>query len=136
MRCTSSVQSIEEVQVTGKRKLLAVAASGVMAVAGVVAASAPSLGGTTTVRATGSDTWNPASKTVATGTKVVWKNPTDDDHNVAAYRGSWSKKSALGEGASTSFKFGRAGTYNYRCTLHSKLSDGKCQGMCGKIVVR
>ena len=121
---------------TGRRKLLAVVASGVMAAAGMVAASAPSLGATTTVKATGSDAWSPVSKTVAAGTKVVWKNPTDDDHNVTAYKGRWSKKSALGEGASTSFTFRRAGTYKYRCTLHSKLSDGKCQGMCGKIVAR
>lgn len=96
----------------------------------------PSMGGTTTVKATGSDSWNPASKTVTKGTKVVWKNPSGDDHNVVAYSGNWSKSSTLNEGGSTSFKFGKSGTYKYRCTLHSRLENGRCEGMCGKIIVR
>lgn len=119
-----------------KRKVVALGTSAVLSVVGLGVASAPSLAGSVRVKATGSDRWNPAAKTVAKGSKVVWKNPTDDDHNVKAYQGPWSKASSLPEGGSTSFKFRKAGTHKYRCTLHSSLKDGKCEGMCGKIVVR
>ena len=119
-----------------KKRVLAIATSAAMAVVGLGTVVAPTLAGSVTVKATGSDTFNPASKTVGKGTKVVWKNPSGDKHNVTSYAGPWRKSSALGEGGSTSFTFKKAGTYKYRCTLHSSLKDGKCEGMCGKIVVR
>ncbi len=117
-------------------KVMTLIACGAMALTGVVGSAAPSMGGTVRVRATDARTWSPATKEVPRGTKVVWRNPSDDNHNVVSYKGAWSKASGLPEGGSTSFTFKKTGTFKYRCTLHSKLSDGKCQGMCGKIVVR
>jgi plastocyanin len=125
----------EEVDVS-KRKLVVLSAFALMVVTGLVMASAPAIGASTTVKATGSDSWSPASKAVAKGTKVVWKNPSGDDHDVTSYKGAWSKRSGLSEGGKTSFTFRKVGTYKYRCTRHSQVSNGKCQGMCGKIQVR
>ncbi|HEX2239635.1 MAG TPA: plastocyanin/azurin family copper-binding protein [Actinomycetota bacterium] len=102
---------------------------------GLIAVAGASQGATHTVRATGNRTWKPASLSVASGSKVVWRNPTDDKHNVVSYKGPWSKKSTLAEGGRTSFTFRKAGTYKYRCTLHSAVSDGKCNGMCGQVRV-
>jgi plastocyanin len=125
----------EEVEVS-KRKLVLLSAFALMVVTGLVMASAPAISATTTVKATNSDAWSPASKTVAKGTKVVWKNPSGDDHDVTSYKGAWNKRSGLSEGGKTSFSFRKAGTYKYRCTRHSQLSNGTCKGMCGKIQVR
>ena len=118
----------------GRTRLVALAATAAIGLLGQVAT--PALGGTVAVKATDNDSWSPSGKTVAKGTKVVWKNPSGDSHNLVSYRGAWSKSSSLPEGGSTSYKFGKAGTYKYRCSIHSKMEGTKCDGMCGKIVVR
>ena len=119
-----------------RKRLIALGATASIAMLGQVATPGPVFGGTAAVKATGNDTWSPASKAVPKGTKVVWKNPSGENHNLASYRGAWSKSASLPEGGSTSFKFGKTGTFKYRCTLHSKMEGNKCDGMCGKIVVR
>ena len=126
MRSTTSKRS-------AYRRRVAVAA---MALGVVAAIPATSHGGTFTVKATGSKTWNPASLSVSKGSRVVWRNPDDADHTVTAYGRGWSKNVRLGQGESTSFRFRRGRTYKYRCTLHSKLEGGTCDGMCGKVRVR
>jgi plastocyanin len=78
--------------------------------------------------------WKPKITTVATGTKVVWK-AVSGTHTVTAYKGSWSKNVTISQGQTTSFTFKNAGTYKFRCTFHSTLSNGVCSGMCGKVVV-
>ena len=95
----------------------------------------PSMGAATTVKAT-DRSYSPGSKSVSKGTKVVWKNADDERHNVTSYKGAWSKNSDLPEGSKTAFTFRKKGTYKYRCTLHSKLDDGQCEGMCGSVSVR
>ena len=115
---------------------MALGATAAIAMLGQVATPAPVFGGTATVKATDNDSWSPGGKTVPKGTKVVWKNSTDDSHNLASYRGAWSKSASLPEGGSTSFKFRKKGIFKYRCTIHSKMEGTKCDGMCGKIVVR
>ena len=112
-----------------------VAASG-LAAASLFVFAAPSQGGTSTVRATGNDSWSPGKISVAKGTKVVWKNPSGDDHDFTSYAGKWTKSASLEEGQSTSFKFRKAGNYKYRCTRHSKMDGTKCSGMCGQVSVR
>lgn len=112
-----------------------------LSAAGLAAASlfvfaAPSQGGTSTVRATDSESWSPGKLSVAKGTKVVWKNPSDDDHDFTSYSSNWAKSARLEEGQSTSFKFKKAGTYKYRCTRHSRMDGTKCDGMCGSVKVR
>ena len=116
-----------------------------LAVVGTALATAVSLAGSTapaagaaaaaTVKATGNKSWSPKTKSVSRGTKVVWKNPSSDSHNLVAYRGGWSKSSSLPEGGKTSYKFNKSGTYRYRCTIHSDLDGSKCDGMCGKVKV-
>jgi plastocyanin len=78
--------------------------------------------------------WKPDSVSVATGTKVVWK-AVSGSHTVTAYKGNWSKNTTIAQGTSTSFTFKSAGVYKFRCTFHSRIVDGKCSGMCGKVAV-
>jgi plastocyanin len=109
-----------------------------LAVTGVVAVPGTSIGGTSRVKAAGSSgsyTWEPKTRKIAAGDKVAWKNPTSADHTVTAYGGGWSKDVRLDPGDTARIKFGSSGTYLYRCKLHSTLSDGQCNGMCGKVKV-
>lgn len=83
--------------------------------------------------------WRPAHLFITEGDTVVWRNPEDRRHNVVAYGGGWQFNRMLqpGESARRVFDEVRAGgdPYQYRCTLHSALVDGRCEGMCGLIHV-
>ena len=123
---------------TGRKARGAILATAAFATAALIGGSAgPAVGAAaaSTVRATNSETWSPKTKSVSRGTKVVWKNPSNDDHNLVSYRGGWSKSASLPEGGKTSFKFNNSGTYKYRCTIHSDLDGSQCSGMCGKVKV-
>lgn len=85
------------------------------------------------VRASGTS-FRPKKVEVSVGERVVWRS-TDGTHTVTSYRGDWSKNTTIDEGERTSFTFSDAGRYRFRCTIHSSLSDGKCSGMCGTVVV-
>ena len=111
-----------------------VAASG-LALASLIVFAGPSYGGKSTVKATDNESWSPAKISVAKGTKVVFKNPSGDDHDFTSYSGKWTKSASLEEGQKTSFTFKKAGTYKYRCTRHSKMGGIKCSGMCGQVSV-
>jgi plastocyanin len=88
------------------------------------------------VKATGNDTWNPVTKTISKGQRVVWKNPTNDLHTVTSYGNNWNKDANLAPEGSTSKRFGQKGTYKYVCTEHGHVANnGACHGMCGKIKV-
>ena len=78
--------------------------------------------------------WKPHKVSVAKGTKVVWK-AVSGTHTVTAYSKNWSKNTTISQGSTTSFTFKKAGTYKFRCTIHSTLVNGVCSGMCGKVVV-
>ena len=109
-----------------------------LAVSGLVLTPGTSIGETSKVKAAGSAgsyTWKPAKRKIAAGDKVVWKNPTSADHTVTAYGGNWENDDRLNPGDKLRIKFGSKGTYLYRCKLHSTLSDGVCNGMCGKVKV-
>lgn len=89
------------------------------------------------VRAT-SERWRPAHLFITEGDKVVWKNPDDRRHNVVAYGGGWQFNEMLqpGEQARRVFEVRAGGDpYAYRCTLHSAIVDGRCEGMCGLVHV-
>lgn len=94
-----------------------------------------SIGATFRIKATDSRTWNPDFKHVVPGSKIVWKNPTSRRHTLTAWGGDWSKNVSLASGARTSKTFRREGQYPFRCTIHSTLSNGECNGMCGLIHV-
>lgn len=79
--------------------------------------------------------WRPRTLSVPTGSRVVWR-AVDGTHNVTSTSNNWSKSSgSLSPGETTAFTFDDTGTYRYRCTFHSTLSNGTCSGMCGKVVV-
>ena len=79
--------------------------------------------------------WKPKMLSVPSGSRVVWKM-VDGTHNVTSISNNWNKSSGnIGSGGSTAFTFNDDGRYRYRCTIHSTLSSGNCNGMCGKVVV-
>jgi plastocyanin len=73
----------------------------------------------------------PKVLTVAPGTTVEWVNE-GTRHTVEGDKGEF-KSDVLGKGAKFSFKFDKAGTYNYHCGFHGA-PGGK--DMAGKIIVK
>jgi plastocyanin len=71
--------------------------------------------------------FTPGSLSVSVGTTVKWTNNDGVTHTVTANDGSSFDSGPIAAGASFSFKFMTAGTFNYHCTIHS--------GMTGTIVV-
>lgn len=110
---------------------------GVVAAVAVVGLAAPSLGDTTRIKAVkrdGKHVWNKDFVTIDKGDKVVWKNPSDVNHTVTFYEGA-TKDTTIAPGKRTSKKFTTRGPKYYRCKIHSTLSDGECNGMCGHVHV-
>ena len=66
--------------------------------------------------------WTPRSRTVARGTKIVWKVPAGDvAHTVTAYRSNskkWVKNVTIGPGQKTSKVFKKRGLYRFKCRFH------------------
>jgi plastocyanin len=62
-------------------------------------------------------TFGPDQLTVPVGTTVTWTNNDADAHTVVAKDNSFASP-ALGKGQSFSFKFEKAGSYNYLCSIH------------------
>lgn len=114
--------------------LVALAATAALA-QGHSATPANGRAGSKSVSATDS-AWNPVKTGVTRGTRVIWKNPTSGTHDVVAYGSKWSFDKTISPGQSVSYTFSNAGTYLFRCTLHSYVSGGVCHGMCGRIVVK
>ncbi len=109
----------------------------VSAFSAVVSAS-PDRGAVTTIRGVGSlyasPHWSPKRVRIEEGSRVKWL-AVSYNHNVSAYGGNWTFNRPLAEGASVARRFGDPGTYLFRCRIHSTLANGRCSGMCGKIVV-
>ncbi len=103
--------------------------------------AAPSVADTSRIKAAGSSSsgwrWDPASKTVSLHDKTIWTNPTGKRHKVTAYGGNWSKSATIDPGERTSQTWHSKGTFKFRCTIrgHSAINNGRCVGMCGKVVV-
>ena len=93
---------------------------------------------TTTVRAVGSayasPHWSPKRVSIDHRNRVKWL-AVSYDHVLVAYGGNWTFHHRLPQGASVVRRFAHAGTYLFRCTVHSTLVNDHCQGMCGKLVV-
>jgi plastocyanin len=89
------------------------------------------------VNLTSRDKFKPAEISIPKDDAIKWTNQDDDEHTVTAYGRGWDKDVELEEeGDTTKRRFRHAGTFKYRCRYHSVLTDGKCTGMCGKVVVR
>jgi 3',5'-cyclic-AMP phosphodiesterase len=65
--------------------------------------------------------FSPASITVPVGTKLTWTNKDDVPHNVVSNEGSFSSK-ALDTDDKFSFTFEKAGTYDYYCSIHPRMT--------------
>lgn len=81
------------------------------------------------VKAKNNMTFAPDSITIQVGERVEWRNPSKRAHTVTSTSGSpygrganWLKDSKLNPGGSTRFAFEQAGTYNYRCMVHSNMT--------------
>ncbi len=71
--------------------------------------------------------FSPATVTVAPGTEVTWTNEDDIPHTIVLMDGS-ARSKAMDSDDSFSYRFDKAGTYQYICGLHPH--------MHGEIVVR
>lgn len=89
---------------------------------------------TFTVKARANDTWRKVHTYIGKGDTVRWKNPDSEVHDVTSYNGRWIK-ATLSPGDSVKKRFKKKKTYFYRCTIHSGIVGGKCQGMCGFVHV-
>jgi len=126
---------------TGSRARIVVASVAavlmVAALSGVLNAS-PGRGTVTTIRAVASayssPHWTPKRVKIDPGTRVEWL-AVNYDHVLVAYGDNWTFNHPLSEGASVTKRFRRPGIFLFRCTIHSTLVNGVCQGMCGKVVV-
>src|SRR5919198_6465302 len=76
--------------------------------------------------------YDPKSVSIHHGTRVVWRGACGTP-TVTAYGGNWSKDVTISKGETTGKTFKKAGTFKFRCTFHSSLSNGVCSGMCGKV---
>ena len=64
--------------------------------------------------------FTPASITVKAGTTVTWVNLDDEPHTIFSDAGLF-RSSALDTQERFSFKFEKAGTYHYLCTIHPRM---------------
>ena len=87
----------------------------------------PSTGGGTQEVKIVNFTFTPGTITVAVGTTVKWTNQDPTVHTVTADDGSFDS-GQMGQGATFSFTFKKAGTFSYKCSNHPE--------MLGKVVVQ
>jgi plastocyanin len=64
--------------------------------------------------------FSPASVTVKAGSTVTWTNLDDEPHTVFSDAGLF-RSSALDTKDSFAYKFDKAGTYHYLCTIHPRM---------------
>lgn len=83
--------------------------------------------------------WGPARLTIERGDTVRWDNSGGgfqaQEHTVKAYGGNWRKYTRLPVGSTTTNRFTDTGRFKFRCELHSVMSSGVCEGMCGVVKV-
>jgi plastocyanin len=61
--------------------------------------------------------FDPATVTIKAGESVTWTNEDPMNHTVTADNGEFDSGN-LGQGATFSFTFDKAGTYPYHCSIH------------------
>jgi plastocyanin len=64
--------------------------------------------------------FGPTAITVAAGTTVNWHNNDGEPHTVVSADGLF-RSAALDTGETFSFKFTKAGTFKYVCTIHPRM---------------
>jgi plastocyanin len=118
--------------------------SGAKAIAALAVAVGLTLGtfgaaqaGTVGVRAIFDGTrfvWSPTTRTIVPGTVIRWR-AVNGSHNVRSRGTNWSFFRSLPLGTSVARTFNRRGTFRYYCTIHGRIVNGVCTGMCGRIIV-
>ncbi len=121
------------------RSTLALAAASLLVVALVAVAGAAPRSHLTPARATKTvkgigTSWSPTTVRISAGDTIKWK-AVSGTHTVTSYRTNWHFNLSLAQGATVSHRFSHAGTFRFRCMIHSTLTNGVCSGMCGKVVV-
>ena len=71
--------------------------------------------------------FGPEALTIAVGTTVTWTNRDDIPHTVVSTNGVFKSK-VLDTDEKFSFTFAKAGSYEYFCSIHPK--------MTGKVIVQ
>jgi plastocyanin len=121
------------------RSTLALTAASLLVVALVATAVAAPQARHTPTRATKtvkgiSTHWSPTIVRISVGDTIKWK-AISNTHTVTSYGTNWHFNHSLPQGATMSHRFSHAGTFRFRCMIHSTLTNGVCSGMCGKVVV-
>jgi plastocyanin len=78
--------------------------------------------------------WSPTIVRISAGDTIKWK-AISNTHTVTSYGTNWHFTHSLPQGATVSHRFSHAGTFRFRCMIHSTLTNGVCSGMCAKVVV-
>lgn len=65
--------------------------------------------------------FSPMSLAVRAGTTVIWKNTDGEPHTVVSVDGTF-RSPALDQDDTFAFKFDRAGTYKYVCSIHPRMT--------------
>lgn len=107
--------------------ILCVAASMVLALAGLPAIEKTIAAGPPTVDVKIDNfSFTPPTLTVKAGTQITWTNADDIPHTVVS-NGPTFKSKVLGTGEKFTFTASKPGTYSYSCSIHPN--------MTGKVVV-
>ena len=78
--------------------------------------------------------WSPTTVRISTGDTIKWK-AVSGTHTITSYGNNWHFNHDLAQGQVEDRHFTQAGTFKFRCMIHSTLTNGVCSGMCGKVVV-
>jgi plastocyanin len=62
----------------------------------------------------------PTALTVTAGSTVTWTNKDDEPHTVVSDNGLF-RSGAMDTNESFSFRFDKAGTYHYACSIHPRM---------------
>lgn len=88
--------------------------------AGALLVSAPALAGEADTITIKNFDYSPMAMTVSAGTTVTWHNMDGEPHTVVSVDGLF-RSAALDSGESFAFKFTKAGTFKYVCSIHPKM---------------
>ena len=113
-----------------RRRHIPIAAGIAVAALGLAVQSAPSTAAGTKTINVRDDLFSPKSTTISKGTTVTWRWREDGLHNVKSRGTKRFKSSALKTSGTHRYRFTKAGTYRYVCTVHED------EGMTGRVIVR
>src|SRR5918912_1371511 len=100
-------------------------AASIPAVLALALATAPSLAADESVQATTSNTFSPASVTIAPGESVTWTNVGGNPHNVHFDDGFTDPPTPSSSNWTTKRTFDAPGDYRYHCDFHGTAMSGR-----------